>query len=34
MQKVKTTTIPRALLGTFEEIEHKYPTRVSKNNFK
>ena len=34
MQKVKYTTIPRVFLSTFEEIEHKYPTRFSKYNFK
>ena len=34
MQKVKNTTIPRAFLNTFEEIERKYPTSFSKYNFK
>ena len=34
MQKVKNASIPRVLLNTFEEIEHKYPTRFSKYNFK
>ena len=34
MQKVKNAAIPRVLLNTFEEIEHKYPTRFSKYNFK
>ena len=34
MQKVKYTTITRVFLSTFEETEHKYPTRFSKYNFK
>ena len=34
MQKVEYTTIPRVSLSTFEEIEHKYLTRLSKYNFK
>ena len=34
IQKVKNTTIPQVFLNTFEEIEHKYPTRSSKYNFK
>ena len=34
MPKVKYTTITRVFLSTFEEIEHRYPTRFSKYNFK
>ena len=34
MQKLKSTTIFRVLLNTFEEIKRNYPNRFSKYNFK
>ena len=34
MQKVENTTISRVFCNTFEEIDYKYQTRFSKDNFK
>ena len=33
-RKTNYTIIPRAFFNTFEEIDHKYPTRFPKYNFK